>query len=105
VVLFDNVNAIKDILKLAFGDINAKATMQLKIFNIKQGYKSLAIFLPKWHAIAKLTKWDHRALIAYLQCALYSDIIWRLSLTKGKDVPTELTQFIDLVCTYNNKCR
>jgi len=26
VVLFDNVNAIKEILKSAFGDINAKAT-------------------------------------------------------------------------------
>ena len=35
VVLFDNVNAIKEILKSAFGNINAKATTQLKIFNIK----------------------------------------------------------------------
>ena len=105
VVLFDNVNAIKEILKSAFGDIDAKATAQLKIFDMKQGHRSLAIFLPDWHAIAKLTEWDSGALIAHLRRALHSDIIWRLSLTKGKDVPTELTQFIDLVRTCDNECR
>jgi hypothetical protein len=66
VVLFNNVNTIKEILKSAFSDIDAKATAQLKIFDMKQGHRSLVIFLPKWHAIAKLTKWDSGALIAYL---------------------------------------
>ncbi|EGY23394.1 uncharacterized protein VDAG_04832 [Verticillium dahliae VdLs.17] len=32
VVLFDNVNAVKNVLQSAFGDIDAKATAQLKIF-------------------------------------------------------------------------
>jgi hypothetical protein len=105
VVLFDNVNAIKEILKSAFGDIDAKTTAQLKIFDMKQGHRSLATFLPEWHAIAKLTEWDSGALIAHLRRALHSDITWRLSLTKGKDVPTELTQFIDLVRTCDNECR
>jgi hypothetical protein len=105
VVLFDNVNAIKEILKSAFGDIDARATAQLKIFDMKQGHRSLAVFLPEWHAVAKLTEWDSGALIAHLRRALHSDIIWRLSLTKGKDVPTELNQFIDLVRTCDNECR
>lgn len=105
VVLFDNVNAIKEILKSAFGDIDAKATAQLKIFDMKQGHRSLVIFLPEWHAIAKLTEWDSGALIAHLRRALHDDIIWRLSLTKGKDLPTELTQFMDLVRTCDNECR
>jgi hypothetical protein len=59
VVLFNNVNAIKEILKSAFGDIDAKATAQLKIFDVKQGHRPLVIFLPEWHAIAKLTEWDN----------------------------------------------
>jgi hypothetical protein len=105
VVLFENVNAIKEILKSAFGDIDARATAQLKIFDMKQGHRSLAVFLPEWHAVAKLTEWDSGALIAHLRRALHSDIIWRLSLTKGKDVPTELNQFIDLVRTCDNECR
>ena len=105
VVLFDNVNAIKEVLKSAFGDIDAKATAQLKIFDMKQGHRSLVIFLPEWHAVAKLTKWDSGALIAHLRRALHDDIIWRLSLTKGKDIPTELTQFMDLVRTCDNECR
>jgi hypothetical protein len=99
VVLFDNINTIKEILKSAFGDIDAQATAQLKIFDMKQGHKSLVTFLPEWHAVAKLTGWDSGALIAHLRRALHDHIIWRLSLTKGKDVPTELTQFIDLVRT------
>jgi hypothetical protein len=93
VVLFDNVNAIKEILKSAFGDIDAQATVQLKIFHMKQGHKSLVTFLPEWHAVAKFTGWDSGALIAHLRRALHDDIIWRLSLTKRKDIPTELTQF------------
>ncbi|KAH7304115.1 hypothetical protein BKA65DRAFT_531325 [Rhexocercosporidium sp. MPI-PUGE-AT-0058] len=59
---------IKEILKSAFSDIDAKATAQLKTFDMKQGHKSL-ISLP------------NGALITHL----------RLSFTKGKDVPTELT--------------
>lgn len=105
VVLFDNVNAIKEILKSAFGDIDAKATAQLKIFDMKQGHRSLAVFLPEWHAVAKLTEWNSEALIAHLRRALHGDIIWRLSLTKGKDVPTELTQFLELVRMCDNECR
>ena len=35
VVLFENVNAIKEILKSAFGDIDSQATAQLKIFDMK----------------------------------------------------------------------
>ena len=105
VVLFANVDAIKDLLKSAFGDIDAKATAQLKIFDMKQGHRSLAIFLPEWHAIAKLTGWDSGALIAHLRRALHDDIIWRLSLTKSRDIPTELTQFMDLVRTCDNECR
>lgn len=42
---------------------------------MKQGYRSLAVFLPKWHIVAKLTEWDSGALIAHLRHALYSDII------------------------------
>ena len=105
VVLFDNVNAIKDVLKSAFGDIDAKATAQLKIFDMKQGYRSLTTFLPEWYAVAKLTEWDSGALIAHLRRALHESIIWRLSLTKGKDMPTELTQFMDLVRICDNECR
>ena len=62
---------------------------------MKQGHRCLAIFLLEWHANAKLTGWDSGALIAHLRRALHDDIIWRLSLTKGKDTPTELTQFME----------
>jgi hypothetical protein len=105
VVLFNNVNAIKSILQSAFGDIDAKATAQLKIFDMKQGHRSLTVFLPEWYAIAKLTEWDNGALIAHLRRALHDNITWRLSLTKSKDVPTELTQFMDLVRTCDSECR
>ncbi|KAH8772361.1 hypothetical protein BGZ57DRAFT_419291 [Hyaloscypha finlandica] len=105
VAALGNVNAIKEILKSAFGDIDAKATAQLKIFDMKQSHRPLIIFLPEWHAIAKLTEWDSGALIAHLRRALHDDIIWRLSLTKSKDIPTELTQFMDLVRTCDNECR
>lgn len=105
VVLFDNVNAIKSVLQSAFGDIDAKATAQLKIFDMKQGHRSLTVFLPEWYAVAKLTQWDSGALIAHLRRALHDDITWRLSLTKTKDMPTDLTQFLDLVRTCDNECR
>ncbi|KAG7403226.1 Retrotransposon-derived protein PEG10 [Fusarium oxysporum f. sp. rapae] len=105
VVLFDNVNAIKSVLQSAFGDIDAKATAQLKIFDMKQGQRPLTVFLPEWYAIAKLTGWDSGALIAHLRRALHDNITWRLSLTKAKDMPTELTQFMDLVRTCDNECR
>lgn len=105
VVLFDNVNAIKNVLQSAFGDIDAKSTAQLKIFDMKQGHRSLTIFLPEWYAIAKLTGWDSGALIAHLRRSLHDNITWRLSLTKGKDMPTELTEFMDLVRTCDNECR
>ncbi|KAJ6436324.1 mRNA 3 end-processing YTH1 [Purpureocillium lavendulum] len=105
VVLFDSVNAIKAILRSAFGDIDAKATAQRKIFDMKQGHKPLTVFLPEWYAIAKLTEWDSEALIAHLRRALHDDITWRLSLTKAKDTPSELTQFMDLVRTCDNECR
>jgi hypothetical protein len=105
VVLFDNVNVIKELLKSAFGDIDAKATAQGKIFDMKQGHRPLTTFLPEWHAVAKLTGWDNAALIAHLRRALHDNIIWRLSLTKSKDMPTELTQFLDLVRTCDNECR
>ncbi|OAQ57621.1 reverse transcriptase [Pochonia chlamydosporia 170] len=105
VVLFDNVNAIKEVLQSAFGDIDAKATAQRKIFDMKQGHRPLTTFLPEWYAVAKLTGWDSAALIAHLRRGLHENITWRLSLTKGKDMPTELTQFMDLVRTCDNECR
>ncbi|KAM4064124.1 reverse transcriptase [Hirsutella rhossiliensis] len=79
VVLFDDVNAIKSTLQSAFGDIDAKATAQLKIFDMKQGHRSLTTFLPEWYAVAKLTDWDSGALIAHLRRALHDNVIWRLS--------------------------
>jgi hypothetical protein len=105
VVLFDNVGAIKEVLKSAFGDIDAKATAQRKIFDMKQGHRPLTTFLPEWYAVAKLTEWDSAALIAHLRRGLHDDITWRLSLTKSKDMPTELTQFMDLVRTCDHECR
>ncbi|KHO10914.1 reverse transcriptase [Metarhizium robertsii ARSEF 23] len=109
VVLFDNVDAIKEVLKSAFGDIDAKATAQRKIFDMKQGRRPLTTFLPEWYAVAKLTGWDSAALISHLRRGLHENITWRLSLTKSKDMPTELTQFMDLfmdlVRTCDNECR
>ncbi|KAM4064033.1 reverse transcriptase (RNA-dependent DNA polymerase) [Hirsutella rhossiliensis] len=104
-VLFDSVNAIKAVLQSAFGDIDAKATAQRKIFDMRQGHRSLTVFLPEWYATAKLTEWDSEALIAHLRRALHDDITWRLSLTKSKDTPTDLTQFMDLVRTCDSECR
>lgn len=104
VVLFDNVDAIKEVLKSPFGDIDAKATAQRKIFDMKQGHRPLTTFLPEWYAVAKLTGWDSAALIAHLRRGLHENITWRLSLTKSKDMPTELTQFMDLVRTCDNEC-
>ncbi|KAM4061480.1 reverse transcriptase [Hirsutella rhossiliensis] len=63
VVLFDDVNAIK----------------------APFSHRSLTTFLPEWYAVAKLTDWDSGALIAHLRRALHDNVIWRLSLTKGKD--------------------
>lgn len=105
VVLFDNVHAMKEVLKSAFDDIDAKATAQGQIFDMKQGHRPLTEFLPEWHAAAKLTGWDNAALIAHLRRALHGDILWRLSLTKSKDMPAELTQFLALVRTCDNECR
>ncbi|KID81191.1 retrotransposon nucleocapsid protein [Metarhizium guizhouense ARSEF 977] len=105
IVLFDNVDAIKEVLKSAFGDIDAKATAQRKIFDMKQGHRPLTTFLPEWYAVAKLTGWDSAALISHLRRGLHENITWRLSLTKSKDMPTELTQFMDLVRTCDNECR
>ncbi|KAM3469617.1 hypothetical protein MY8738_010052 [Beauveria namnaoensis] len=105
VVLFDNVDAIKEVLKSAFGDIDAKATAQRKIFDMKQGHRPLTTFPPEWYAVAKLTSWYSAVLIAHLRRGLHENITWRLSLTKSKDMPTELTQFMDPVRICDNECR
>ena len=51
---FTNVEAIFTTLKTVYDDIDSAATAQKEIYEVKQGQKPLASFLPNWIAVAKL---------------------------------------------------
>ncbi len=92
---FTNVEAIITTLRTIYGDIDSAATAQKDIYDMKQGHKPLASFLPKWIAVAKLTEFEDKSLISHLKRALHPDIIWRLVVLKA--TPATLAEFIELV--------
>src|SRR6185312_16061547 len=100
---FANVDAIIATLKTVYGDIDSAATAQKEIYDMKQGQNSLATFLPKWIAVAKLTEFEDKSLISHLKRALHPDIIWRLVVLKA--TPTSLAEFIELVRQCDSECR
>ena len=101
--MFKNVEAIVETLKTIYGDIDAAATAQEEIYDLKQGNKPLAIFLPNWITVAKLTGFEDKSLISHLKRALHPDIIWRLVVLKT--TPSTLTEFIELVRKCDSECR
>lgn len=103
VAKFANVDAIIKTLKTIYGDINSAATAQLEIYDMKQGQKSLASFLPKWTAVAKLTEFEDKSLISHLKHALHPDIMWRLVVLKA--TPATLAEFIEVVRQCDSECR
>jgi hypothetical protein len=103
IVKFTNVEAIITTLKTVYGDIDSAATAQKEIYDMKQGHKPLASFLPKWIAVAKLTEFEDKSLISHLKRALHPDIIWRLVVLKA--TPTTLAEFIELVRQCDSECR
>ncbi|OAA34886.1 retrotransposon nucleocapsid protein [Cordyceps fumosorosea ARSEF 2679] len=103
IVKFTNVEAIIATLKTVYGDIDSAATAQKEIYDMKQGHKSLASFLPNWIAVAKLTEFEDKSLISHLKRALHPDIIWRLVVLKV--TPATLREFIELVRQCDSECR
>lgn len=103
IVKFTNVEAIITTLKTVYGDIDPAATAQKEIYDMKQGHKPLASFLPNWIAVAKLTEFEDKSLISHLKRALHPDIIWRLVVLKA--TPTTLAEFIELVRQCDSECR
>jgi hypothetical protein len=103
IVKFTNVEAIITTLKTVYGDIDPAATAQKEIYDMKQGHKPLASFLPNWIAVAKLTEFEDKSLISHLKRALHPDIIWRLVVLKA--TPTILAEFIELVRQCDSECR
>lgn len=69
---------------------------------LKQGHSSMVMFLPDWHATAKATKWDDRALIDHLRSAIHVDVLNRISYLRDNDIPQDLLSYVDLVrrCDY-----
>ena len=98
-----DVEAIFTTLKTVYGDIDSAATAQKEIYEMKQGQKPLASFLPNWIAVAKLTEFEDKSLISHLKRALHPDIIWRLVVLET--APTTLTDFIELVRQCDSECR
>lgn len=103
IVKFANVEAIITTLKTVYGDVDPAATAQKEIYDMKQGHKPLASFLPNWIAVAKLTEFEDKSLISHLKRALHPDIIWRLVVLKA--TPTTLAEFIELVRQCDSECR
>jgi hypothetical protein len=103
IVKFTNVEAIITTLKTVYGDVDPAATAQKEIYDMKQGHKPLASFLPNWIAVAKLTEFEDKSLISHLKRALHPDIIWRLVVLKA--TPTTLAEFIELVRQCDSECR
>ncbi|KJZ69154.1 hypothetical protein HIM_11455 [Hirsutella minnesotensis 3608] len=103
IVKFPNVEAIITTLKTVYGDIDTAATAQKEIYDMRQGHKPLASFLPKWIAVAKLTEFEDKSLISHLKRALHPDIMWRLVVLKS--TPATLAEFIGVVRQCDSECR
>ncbi|KAG7413260.1 hypothetical protein Forpi1262_v016962 [Fusarium oxysporum f. sp. raphani] len=105
VVLFDNVNAIKSVLQSAFGDIDAKATAQLKIFDMKQGQRPLRY--SSLNGMPSPSSPDGIVGLSLLTSDGLSTTILPgdFPSPRPKTCRPELTQFMDLVRTCDNECR
>lgn len=97
IISFANVNAILEVLTLAFGDLNDQQNSGKKVMGMKQGNSPMNVFLPEWHSHANSTGWGDTALIDHLRQAVHNDIAYRLSFTRDEDVPQTLTEYIKLV--------
>jgi hypothetical protein len=97
------IDAMIAVLRNAFGDIDEKRSAQRSIMRLKQGHKSLALFIPEFSEVAGKTGFDHTALIAHLREALHPDIIERLSFQT--EIATTLSGFIDQARQADNLLR
>jgi hypothetical protein len=104
-ITFKGVDEIITILDSAFGDINEKASSQGSLFNMLQGNKTLASFLPDWQETASTSAFGDEALIALLKRALHPDIIGRLSYIPIADHKTIINEFVAQVRGIDNVLR
>ena len=90
---FADVGAVRDVLRVSFGDIDEKSTAAQDIFIMKQGHKALSDFLPLWEESASIITWNDDAKIDLLRRQLHPAITDRLSFERiATTIPAFLAQ-------------
>ena len=89
-----NVDAIKKVLLISFGDPEEKNTASGALLVLKQGNKAFVDFIAEWTELAQLCDWNDSAFITILKAHIHDSLKARLSLTPGDQHATDAPAFI-----------